>query len=117
MISCTCHVQRLERHGGGKKKGICGMLIPLLVCFQLEVSVLMSVERPEGWGLVSDSVCCTPSPLNLQRRGKEGWQGPTVHSPANLCGRSRSGRALASRSERIFMTAAKVYAMLLKPGM
>lgn len=69
------------------------------------LSGVMSVER---WGLVSDSARCTPSPLSQQRRGREGQQGPTVHSPANLRGRSRPGRTLASTLERVFMTTAKV---------
>lgn len=105
MISCMCHVQRLERHGGKEKRDICGMLILFFVCFPIEVSLrgcVCCVLR--GWDPAPRSVSCTSCTSSpVQQRGKECWRGLTVHSSATLCVRSRSGRGLASRSECVLV--------------
>lgn len=99
IISYKCHVLSAMYRGwncvvGGKKREYLWHAYPLPCLFSAGgLSGVVSLELSEGWGLASDSVPCTPSPLILQWGGKEGWPGPTVHSPANLCGRSRSGRA------------------------
>lgn len=108
---------------GKKKKSICVSVYlwhayPLPCVFPAGgLSRVMSVGHSEGWGLVSEWVRCTPSPLRQHRRGRDSQQGPTVHSPANLHGMPVPGRALASRSEHVFMPTVKVHALLLKPGM
>lgn len=111
MTSSMCHIQRLDRHGGEKEKGYLWHAYPFPCAFSTGcLSRVMAIERSERWGLASDLVHCTLSPLSWQD-----WEGPMVHSPGKLCGRSRPGRALASRSGHVFMTAAKVHAMLSKP--
>lgn len=72
MISCTCHIERLERHGGEKKRGgICDMLISLPACFQLEVSPglrLLSAQSDGVWRLPQ----CVPTSIEsaAERQGR-----------------------------------------------
>lgn len=92
---------------GGKKKGVSvACLSPSLCVFQWKcLSGVVSVELSEGG--IWHQTQWVAHHLQCSREARNVGEVPPVHSPAILCDRSRSGRALASRSECVFMTGAK----------
>lgn len=121
MISCKCHVlsamYRGWKLGGGGGGSICGMLIPFLVCFQLEVFLglcLWSSQRDGVWHLTR----CLARHLHWFCNGEARKVGEVPQfTPLQTCvaGPGLEEPSRASRSEHIFITIAKACIMLLKP--